>query len=170
MTMSEAAKAAFGWPADLKHAPQSPEVTTGNQFQAACRCGYAGKPGSTPSHAYNSTKVHAQMANARDRGEPLPSIPGAAAAANGHDPVVKTPRVARAPRDTGSLSPCGCGCGELSKGLFRPGHDARLLSRLVKSAKDGTSRNDVLAEFDKVGASDKLRAKLLTRLDAAGVA
>lgn len=168
--MSEASKAAFGWPAELTHAPQSPEVTTGNQFQAACRCGYAGKAGSTPSHAYNSTKTHALMANARERGEPLPNIPGAAVAANNHEPVAKTPRAPRAPRDAGSLSPCGCGCEELSKGLFRPGHDARLLSRLVKSAKDGSPRDDVLAEFDKVGASDKLRAKLVGRLDAAGVA
>lgn len=28
--------------------------------------------------------------------------------------------------------PCGCGCGEQVTGRFRPGHDARLLSSLIK--------------------------------------
>lgn len=168
--MSEASRAAFGWDPELTHAPKSPEVTTGNQFATACRCGYAGKSCSTPSHSYNSTKVHALVANARENGQPMPDLPNAAAAADGYERPVKAPRAPRVRvANAGTLSPCGCGCGEQSKGLFRPGHDARLLSRLVSAGKGGTSREDVLTEFDKVGASDKLRAKLITRLDAGGV-
>lgn len=155
--MSEAAKATFGWPADLNHAPQSPENTLGNQFKAACRCGYEGKACSTPSHAYNATKVHAQMANARDRGEtPASPEPGSAPARPGTG-------ARRASRGTPG-TPCGCGCGEPSGGLFRPGHDSKLLSRLVKAVKAGQSREDALAEFDKVGASDKLRAKFISKI------
>lgn len=34
-----------------------------------------------------------------------------------------------------ALRPCGCGCGATTKGRFVPGHDAKLLSRLLAEAK-----------------------------------
>jgi hypothetical protein len=35
-----------------------------------------------------------------------------------------------------ALSPCLCGCGELTKGRFAPGHDAVLKSRLAQTPGD----------------------------------
>lgn len=34
---------------------------------------------------------------------------------------------------------CGCGCGRPVKRRFLPGHDAKLKSRLVKEARDGST-------------------------------
>ncbi|MFG1945591.1 hypothetical protein [Nonomuraea sp. NPDC048826] len=61
-------------------------------------------------------------------------------------------------------TPCLCGCGENSKGKFRPGHDARLCSQLAKrvEAKELT-RAKALAEAGK--ASDALKNKLASMLD-----
>lgn len=157
MSMSEAARATFGWDAELNHAPQSP-VDKAGKFYAPCRCGYEGKLTSTPSHAYNATRVHAVNANARDRGEPPPGDdakpPGTPARASAGSRSVSrgTP---------GTPTPCGCGCGESSGGLFRPGHDSKLISRLVKDIKSGAKTlADAHAEMDTIGTSDKLKAKL----------
>lgn len=153
--MSEAAKATFGWAADLKHAPQSPETTLGNQFKAPCRCGYEGKAVSTPSHAYNSTKVHAEMENARDKGQPVPG--GSTGAVASSRPATGSRSASRGTPGT----PCGCGCGEPSGGLFRPGHDSKLLSRLLGEIRAGSKTlADAHAEMDTIGTSDKLKAKL----------
>lgn len=159
MAISEAAKKTFGWSKDLKHAPQSPETTTGNQFKCACRCGYEGKATSTPSHAYNSTKVHAENANARDIGQepPHPSAPSRAPEGS---PVASRTRPA-----AGARTPCGCGCGDPSGGLFRPGHDSKLLSRLQKDIAAGPlTLDDALQQMTDIGASDKLKAKLRQRV------
>lgn len=43
-----------------------------------------------------------------------------------HGPIVK-------------LVPCGCGCGAMVKRRFRPGHDARLKSALLKKMKKGNA-------------------------------
>lgn len=37
-----------------------------------------------------------------------------------------------------ALAPCLCGCGELTKGRFYPGHDATLKSDLHYTAENGT--------------------------------
>lgn len=170
MAISEAAKQAFGWPASLRHCPGPPDAD-GNRFRSACRCGWQGKPSpASPSHAYQITKAHADSENAReaaggeiidaadyahDGGLPKAArrrvasqaVDGAAAA------VISSPRSA-------SATPCGCGCGELSGGLFRPGHDSKLLSRLVGEVKSGkTTLDAALDEMTRIGASDKLKAK-----------
>lgn len=163
MSMSAAAQAAFGWDPELKHAPQSPETTLGNQFKAPCRCGYEGKACSTPSHAYNATKVHAETENRRDRGELVGAPP---AASGGSTPARAPAGVSRASRGTPG-TPCGCGCGEPSGGLFRPGHDSKLLSRLLGEVRSGTKTlADAHAEMDTIGTSDKLKAKLAQKVGA----
>lgn len=161
MTMSAAAKAAFGWAPELKHAPQSPQNTLGNQFKSSCRCGYEGKACSTPSHAYNATKVHAETENRRDRGELVGAAPAARhAAAPGRAPA----GVRSASRGTPG-TPCGCGCGEPSGGLFRPGHDSKLLSRLLGEVRSGAKTLTAAhAEMDAIGTSDKLKAKLTQKV------
>lgn len=161
--MSEAAKAAFGWPAELNHAPQSPEMTLGNQFKAPCRCGYEGKACSTPSHAYNATKVHADTENRRDRGE----LVGPPPAASGTSTPGRAPAGVRSASRSTPGTPCGCGCGEPSGGLFRPGHDSKLLSRLLGEVRSGAKTLDQAhAEMDGIGTSDKLKAKLAQKVGA----
>jgi hypothetical protein len=41
-------------------------------------------------------------------------------------------------------APCLCGCGELTKGRFFPGHDAKLKARLIVTTRDGDA---TAAEF-----------------------
>lgn len=160
MSMSAAAQAAFGWPAELRHAPGPPDEERGG-FRSACRCGYPGKwTKASPSHAHQHTRNHAEAENARER---------AGGAPVDHAAGEKPPRVAsvaspRPSRGSGG-TPCGCGCGEPSGGLFRPGHDSKLLSRLVGSVRSGDlTADDAVAEMDKIGASDKLKAKFTKRL------
>lgn len=161
--MSAAAQAAFGWPAELNHAPQSPETTLGNQFKAPCRCGYEGKACSTPSHAYNATKVHAETENRRDRGELVGAAPVPAGGSTPGRAPAGSPRASRG----GAGTPCGCGCGEPSGGLFRPGHDSKLLSRLLGEVRSGAKTlADAHAEMDAIGTSDKLKAKLAQKVGA----
>lgn len=59
---------------------------------------------------------------------------------------------------------CGCGCDEQTGGgLFRPGHDARLVSTKVKEVGEGrftvAAKKAALKEFRDIGASEKLVAK-----------
>lgn len=66
-------------------------------------------------------------------------VKGMGGKGGGGKPKVKKsggkPRVARKPKEPAK---CECGCGKLTKGgHFLPGHDARLKSRLKKSAADG---------------------------------
>lgn len=163
VSMSAAAKATFGWPAELTHAPQSPETTLGNQFRSPCRCGYEGKAVSTPSHAYNATKVHADTENRRAAGKlEMPALVGGA-----RPPVAPSRGGTAPPRASrgGVGTPCGCGCGEPSGGLFRPGHDSKLLSRLLGEIRSGTKTlADAHAEMDTIGTSDKLKAKLAQKV------
>jgi hypothetical protein len=64
-------------------------------------------------------------------------------------------------------TPCGCGCGEPSGGLFRPGHDSKLLSRLMGEIRSGTKTlADAHAEMVEIGTSDKLRDKLAAKVGA----
>lgn len=175
----------FHTPADVRHAPGSPQVVEGG-FQCACRCGYPGKRvGSSPSHAYQATRVHAENENRRERGggavvepenysrtgeppkaaRPRPvratvaRVPGQAAPSGA---PVGSPRASR----TGAGTPCGCGCGDPSGGLFRPGHDSKLLSRLGSEVNGGVKTvADALAEMDQIGASDKLKAKFESRMN-----
>lgn len=160
VSMSAAAKAAFEWPAELAHAPQSPEATLGGQFKASCRCGYEGKAVSTPSHAYNATKVHAETENRRASGKlEVPALVGGTR----QRPVASSRGGTGSPGASrgGAGTPCGCGCGEPSGGLFRPGHDSKLLSRLLGEIRSGAKTlADAHAEMDTIGTSDKLKAKL----------
>lgn len=170
MAISEAAKRAFGWPDTLRHCPGPPDAE-GNRFRSACRCGWAGKSSpASPSHAYQITKAHADSENAReaaggevidaadyahDGGLPKAARRRVASQAGGTDGIA----VIASPRST-AATPCGCGCGELSGGLFRPGHDSKLLSRLVNEVKSGSKTLDAaLDEMTRIGASDKLKDK-----------
>lgn len=170
MAISEAALRAFGWPAELRHAP-GPADAEGNRFRSACRCGWAGKLSpASPSHAYQVTKLHAESENAReaaggevidsenyshDGGLPRGTRKRVAAAVQETADGIRV--VVSAPRKTTTGTPCGCGCGELSGGLFRPGHDSKLLSRLVAAVKSGSTTLDgAVAEMSTIGCSDKL--------------
>ncbi|MFC4531371.1 hypothetical protein [Sphaerisporangium dianthi] len=81
--------------------------------------------------------------------------------------TAKTTAPAAPAKKSTEPTPCLCGCGENSKGKFRPGHDARHCSNLAKKveAKELT-RAKALAEAGK--ASDALRNKLATMLDNQG--
>lgn len=163
MAMSAAAQAAFGWPSNLRHAPGPPDEEKGG-FRSACRCGYPGKwTKASPSHAHQHTRNHAEAENAREQGG------GALVeeyADNGQP--AKARRTAPAGSSVASRvsggTPCGCGCGEPSGGLFRPGHDSKLLSRLLKSVKEGgATLADALSEMNDIGCSVKLKEKFVKR-------
>lgn len=165
---TEAMKA-FSWPEELRHAPGSPDQE-GNGFRSACRCGYKGKlVTSSPSHAYAATRVHAENENRREQqggakvdaseyqtgGQP----PRSARPVAPSRPVVGSPRASRPSGGTGAR-PCACGCGETCGGLFRPGHDSKLLSRLVTEHKTkGRTVDECVAEMAGLGCSEKLQDK-----------
>jgi hypothetical protein len=172
MPLSEAAKALFSWDENSKHAPLVAEPEA-NGFRCACRCGYEGKlVSSSPSHAYNATRVHAENENRREgdggqavtpdqytaSGEPPRAIRRASAPSR---PSVGSPRASQGTPGT----PCGCGCGEPSGGLFRPGHDSKLLSRLSAEIKSGAKTlEQAHKEMADIGTSEKLRDKLAGRV------
>ena len=175
MVEMTAAMKAFSWDPALKHAPKSPDVDDRGGFSSACRCGYAGKSvKSSPSHAYQATRVHAETENRRDQGKAvsdvdLPGLISLDPAAPGGAQGSSRPRMVSRSRSQGAPgTPCGCGCGEPSGGgTFRPGHDSKLLSRLIKAVRSGEQTlEDALAEMTKIGASDKLKAKFEGRASA----
>jgi hypothetical protein len=70
-----------------------------------------------------------------------------------------TPEKRHGGASTAQKRPCTCGCGETTGGgLYRPGHDARHVSRLVKQVKSSELTLD--AARSEVAHSDKLVAKL----------
>lgn len=190
---------AFAWSPDLRHAPGSPDEERGG-FRSPCRCGYSGKwVKSSPSHAYQATRVHAENENRRElaggravdptdysaSGEPprargvqkrsvenvdlpnqiqmAPDAPGGPQWAGSSRASVGSRRASR----TGVGTPCGCGCGDLSGGLFRPGHDSKLLSLLMGAIRAGTmTLAEAHARMDEIGTSDKLKAKLAQKVGA----
>lgn len=179
MPLSEAAQKLFSWNDSSRHAPLTTEVE-GNGFRTGCRCGYSGRlVTSSPSHSYNSTKVHVENENRReaDGGE---KVDGADYQHNGEPPRVVRRRAATAPgtpsrprtaprtasRGTPG-TPCGCGCGESSGGLFRPGHDSKLLSRLLGEIRSGTKTlAEAHAEMAEIGTSEVLKEKLAKKVAA----
>lgn len=64
---------------------------------------------------------------------------------------------------------CGCGCGELCKGLWRPGHDARwagetgrtITAQAPITADDDYIRREATRAAEQVGASEALTAKVV---------
>ena len=178
MPLSAAAKALFPWDENSRHAPVSTEVE-GNGFRTACRCGYPGRlVTSSPSHSYNSTKVHVENENRReaDGGE---KVEGTDYQHNGEPPRAvrrKTASTSTPSRPTTGArrasqgtpgTPCGCGCGEPSGGLFRPGHDSKLLSRLLGEIRGGTlTLEDAHKQMVEIGTSEVLREKLAKKVNA----
>jgi hypothetical protein len=174
-----AAVKAFEWAADLRHAPGPPEVVTGG-FQSGCRCGYAGKRvTSSPSHAYQATRVHAENENRREAGGGV-VVQVEDYSRSGEPPKTRAPRPAaipgqapsrasvgvRAASRAGAGTPCGCGCGESSGGLFRPGHDSKLLSRLLGEIRSGSKTlEEAHAEMTTIGTSEVLREKLSKKVN-----
>lgn len=172
------------WPEELRHAPISAEPVDGGRFQCACRCGYAGKAvTSSPSHAFQATRVHAENENRREEGggevvqpedytrtgEP-PKAKRTRAVADVSLPGDGSSRPARAPRSRSQGTPgtpCGCGCGEPSGGLFRPGHDSKLLSRLLGEIRANTKTlAEAHLEMVEIGTSEVLREKLAKKVSA----
>ncbi|QJD53985.1 hypothetical protein SEA_GALACTICA_37 [Streptomyces phage Galactica] len=182
MPLSEAAKALFDWNDDSPHAPIE-TVVEGNTFRTPCRCGYKGKPvTSSPSHSWNSTRVHVTNENRREaeggqkvagdaytasgtlpRAMVRAARPAATAPGASSRPSVGSPRASRGTPGT----PCGCGCGEPSGGLFRPGHDSKLLSRLLGEIRAGTKTlEQAHKEMADIGTSEVLREKLAKKVNA----
>jgi len=165
---TEAMKA-FSWPPELRHAPGPPDADASG-FRSACRCGYPGKHvKSSPSHAYAATRVHAETENRREAQGgvkvesseygPGGEIPRTRRPVAPSRPSVGSPRASRPASGTGAR-PCACGCGETCGGLFRPGHDSKLLSRLVTEHKTkGRTVDECVAEMAGLGCSDKLQDK-----------
>lgn len=154
---SRATLMAFGFPPDAEHAPMSPVDVPGAKFRCPCRCGYEGKSTSTPSHAYNATRVHAEAENARKTG-------GTPAASTPYRRAVVSSATSR-PRAGQTAGPCACGCGTACGGLFAPGHDSKLLSRLQSEIKSGAKTLEVaIKEMTDIGTSDKLKDKLRSRV------
>lgn len=174
MPLSEIAKALFPWTDESRHACTE-VVVEGNTFRCPCRCGYQGKPvTSSPSHAYNATKVHAENENRReaDGGQ---KVEGAEYGRSGEPPRAilrgaPSSRPARAPRTASQGTPgtpCGCGCGEPSGGLFRPGHDSKLLSQLLKAIReDGMTLEQAHVKMTEIGTSEVLKEKLAKKVAA----
>jgi len=176
MPLSEAAKKLFPWDENSPHACTE-VIVEGNTFRCPCRCGYKGKSvTSSPSHAYNATKVHADNENRREGaggqkvapddytrgGEPPRAVARASRAASSGASVGSS----RASRGTPG-TPCGCGCGEPSGGLFRPGHDSKLLSRLLGEIRSGSKTlADAHAEMTTIGTSEVLKEKLAKKVNA----
>ncbi len=147
----------------IKHVPGSPEMY-GVKFRSACRCGYPGAERNTPSDAYRATQTHADHANRHEAaGEGSPAATSTAG-------VLRDRAAARSPRKPSGASrratpgggTCGCGCGESCGGRFRPGHDAKLLSRLQNEVRTGVkTRDEALAELaDHPKLKDKLAGRL----------
>jgi hypothetical protein len=84
-----------------------------------------------------------------------------------------------------ALTPCECGCGADSKSRFLPGHDAKLKSRLVTQAVEGSKeaekqladlgwshfldrKREILAEQAKQADANKSDAKPTRRSKTAG--
>jgi hypothetical protein len=178
MPLSPDAKKMFSWNDESRHAPISTEVE-GNGFRTACRCGYPGRlVTSSPSHSYNSTKVHVENENRREE-EGGEKVEGADYQGNGEPPraVRRAARAASTPSRPGTVprsrsqgtpgTPCGCGCGEPSGGLFRPGHDSKLLSRLLTGIKAGSiTLTEAHEEMTLIGTSEVLREKLAKKVAA----
>ncbi len=178
MVEMTAAMKAFSWPEELRHAPKSPDPDNRGGFSSACRCGYPGKSvKSSPSHAYQATRVHAETENRREAngGKPKPmgtvdlpdtialgeDAPGGALWGGGARRPSRASVGSSRPSRGGPATPCGCGCGEPSGGLFRPGHDSKLLSRLLNSIRSGAQTlAEAHEEMDKIGTSQKLKDKL----------
>ncbi|WP_219506460.1 hypothetical protein [Nonomuraea ceibae] len=77
--------------------------------------------------------------------------------------MAKTTAPAKPAKKTVEPTPCFCGCGKDSKGLFAPGHDAKMCSELVKAvAAKKLTKAQALAKAGK--ASDALKNKLTTML------
>lgn len=178
MPLSEEAKKLFPWDENSRHAPISTEVVDGG-FQTACRCGYPGRRvTSSPSHSYNSTKVHVENENRRE-GDGGEKVEGTDYQPNGEPPraVRRKPASTTAPSRAGTAprrpsqgtpgTPCGCGCGEPSGGLFRPGHDSKLLSRLLQGIRDGKiTLAEAHEEMALIGTSEVLKDKLTKKVSA----
>jgi hypothetical protein len=72
----------------------------------------------------------------RDRGPDSPERQ------SGSETVAETPRKGRERLQEGTGAYCLCGCGELVKNRFRPGHDMRLYGELKRNLeKDPLLRN-----------------------------
>jgi len=174
MPLSEAAKALFPWDENSKHAPGSADAEA-NGFRCPCRCGYEGKfVTSSPSHAYNATRVHAETENRREGGGGEPVDPADYTASGEPPRAVRRASAPARPR-TGARTasqgtpgtPCGCGCGEPSGGLFRPGHDSKLLSRLLGEIRANTKTlAEAHIEMTNIGTSEVLREKLAKKVNA----
>lgn len=178
MPLSADAKRLFNWTDESRHAPVSTEVE-GNGFRTACRCGYPGRlVTSSPSHSYNSTKVHVENENRRE-GDGGEKVEGADYQNNGEPPRAvrrarpsgmassRPPAVPRSRSQGTPGTPCGCGCGEPSGGLFRPGHDSKLLSRLLTGIKTGTiTLAEAHEEMTLIGTSEVLKEKLAKKVSA----
>lgn len=178
MPLSDEAKKLLDYDENSRHAPVSTEVE-GNGFRTACRCGYPGRlVPSSPSHSYNSTRVHVTNENRREaeggdkvegvdyqtNGEPPRAVRRAARAASAPSRAsVGSPRASRGTPGT----PCGCGCGEPSGGLFRPGHDSKLLSRLLGEIRAGKiDLAGAHAQMTEIGTSEVLKEKLAKKVNA----
>lgn len=89
-------------------------------------------------------RAHKSMAaRALPAGPPSAGRAGAGAASSSAAPV----RAPREPRGERTAKPCHCGCGATTGGgAFMPGHDARLVSMVVKGERPISS----LATFPKL--------------------
>ena len=178
MPLSAEAQKLFPWDENSRHAPKSTEVE-GNGFRTACRCGYEGRlVTSSPSHSYNSTKVHVENENRREQ-DGGQKVEGGDYQANGEPPRVvrRAARAAvassrpatgvrRASQGTPG-TPCGCGCGEPCGGLFRPGHDSKLLSRLLEGVRAGAiTLAEAHEEMTLIGTSEVLKDTLTKKVNA----
>lgn len=69
------------------------------------------------------------------------------------------------PKTPADAKTCGCGCGEAVKGMFRPGHDSKLLSALLGQVRSGQSTPAQATEAaENLGCSPKFVAKLASKI------
>jgi hypothetical protein len=88
---------------------------------------------------------------ARDRGPDDTGPPS-----NGHEEGRKTPREGSQEHSQSGAVTCLCGCGELVKNRFRPGHDMRLYGELKRNLeKDPLLRNERFTDEQKAYAKER---------------
>ena len=66
-----------------------------------------------------------------------------------------------------SVNTCLCGCGGTTRGTFKPGHDARMVSQLVAVVKADNVTKSGIAKLAKTLPSEALRAKFIRAAERA---
>lgn len=155
---------AFAPTPTVEHSATAPE-DEGTKFYGKCTCGWKAPAAETPSTAYQRSTDHvARVTETRNTLAKMNT--GTLPSHRADQPAAE--KKERAPKRQAIATLCGCGCGESAtqRGdialVFRPGHDARFVSKLAAEVADGTRAKDEALAL--LAERPKLQAKLANRL------